>query len=297
MPRGSAGRRIVPIDRARPSQVERELSGDDPRWGDRGVVEVVTACSDADSAGVGTSPYRGDFATTGIRVPVAASTPNNRYLFLLCSAVVAAKRAVRLLGLRTLVTMRAEYDDEQAGTTFVFEKEVESPRWTFMDGNVSFHLKWQSMSEERRHFYDAAQPPGTMASAWSGDAGLMYVPPLVGPIPPPYVPLGGGIPMGRDVDYLGTWRDMRYPWHRTSWNLNVPIVGPGTVRLYASVKQTDPATRPAMPIFVTPDTRGWRPEDAFLYSHRDAGPVYGHVAGAMLLDLFPSVKDEESCRT
>lgn len=292
MSRAAVGRKVIGL-----SGVRGTLAADDPRWNQRATVEVVTAAYDTDRLGVGSSPYRGDLATTGIRVPVAASTPDNRYRFRLASAVVPEKRSVILRGIRQLVTLRAEYEtepDELGNTeTFVFEREVESPLWSFMDGNVSWHVKWRNIEETRTQLFDAARPPAASSSSSGVDASLLYVPPLVGPIPPPYVPLGGGLPAGRDVDYLGTWREMRYPWRKTSWDLWIPIVGPGVVVFEASVKQTNPATRPAIPHFVAPDMTGWRPEDAFLFTHTNAGAgvIYGHIAGALTLELYPDVKD------
>lgn len=282
MPRGSAaGRKVIHL-----AGVEGALLPHDPRWEKRAVVEVVTAAYDDDALGVGTSPYRGDLSTTGLRVPALASTPDDRYLFRLAAAVVSQKRSVVLRGIRTLVTMRQEYLDEATHSTFVFEREVESPLWNFRDGNVSFHLRWSYPSQARRFAADAdpAHLPAMSPSSWGLDSALLYAPPAA-----VYTPLGGGIPPGRGVDYLGTWRDNRFPWHRTSWDLQIPIIGPGVVTLYASVKQTNPTTRPQMPVFMNPVTDGWRVEDQFLLQHTQA--VYGHVAGALTLELFPDTKD------
>lgn len=282
MPRGSAvGSKVIRLD-----GVKGALPAHDPRWDKRAVVEVATAAYDADALGVGTSPYLGDVATTGLHVPVTPSTPNDRYLFRLCAAAVSERRGVRLRGIRTGITLRQEYLDAEAGTTFVFERETESLLWSFQDANVSWHLRWMNPSQSRRFAADAdpAHLPAMSPSSWGLDSTLLYAPPAV-----VYAPLGGGLPPGRDVDYLGTWRDMRYPWKRTSWDLDIPILGPGVVALYASVKQTNPTTRPQMPIFMNPIVGGWRVEDQFLAQHTQA--VYGHVAGALLLELYPDTKE------
>ncbi len=282
MPRGSAvGRKIISLEGVRGA-----LPANDPRWDKRALVEVVTAAYDTDALGVGTTPYVGDVATTGLHVPTLASSPSNRCLFRLAAAAVPDKRGVVLRGIRTLVTMRQEYTDAQTGATFVFEREVESPLWAFQDGNVSWHLRWMNPSQSSRFAADPdpAHLPAMSPSSWGLDSALLYTPPAA-----VYAPLGGGIPPGRGVDYLGTWRDMRYPWTNTDWNLEVPIVGPGVVVLYASVKQTNPSTRAPMPTFMNPVIDGWRKEDQFLLQHSQA--IYGHVAGALALELFPDVKD------
>lgn len=280
----------------------RGLTAGSPHWGCRTLVELVSASVDSDLQGIGATPYPGDFSSTGVRVPAAATIDqSHRYLIRLCGAEVPAGKAMIVRGIRQAVTIREDYVKlSEVGIpvgTFVFEREVVSPWWRFMDGNVSFHLKWMQEVQSVRNVFDPLQLPGTSPSMFGVDSALLYTPNPLGPFIGPYVPPGAGIPPGRDVDFLGTIRELRYPWSNTDWDLNVPVVGPGVVVLWASVYQTNPTTRIAMPQltppapFTDPVTCGLRPEDQFLLQHPQA--IYGRVAGALLLDLFPCCQDME----
>jgi hypothetical protein len=285
--REGAGAKVLSLAGRR--EVKGGLSPCSDLWMTRALVEVVTAGPDADYLGVGSTPFVGDWAGSSLSVPVAP-TPDqsHRYLFRLCSISVPARRRAVLRGLRTLVTIRQSYTLD-SGVAYPVEREVVSPLWHFQDGNVSWHLKWMRTSETRRHFYDAGQGPGTSPTDWGGDSALLYVPPY-NPftlVPLPYTPLNAGVPPGTSVDFLGTWRDMRYPWTNTDWRLGVPIVGPGTVTLYATVHQTNPETRVAIPEFVS--LEGLRVEDQFLVNNTSA--VYGRIAGAMLVELWPDCEE------
>jgi len=260
----------------------------------------VSASVDSDYQGIGASPVPGDYSTTGVRVPAAPTIDqNHRYLIRLCGAEIPGGAGLVVRGIRQAVTLRAEYArlSEQGlpAGTFVFEKEVTSPWWHFMDGNVSFHLKWTQQVQSRRSVYDPRQLPGASPSTWGVDSALIYTPNPLGLFVGPYVPPGAGVPPGRDVDWLGTLRELRYPWDNTDWDLSVPVIGPGVVTLWASVYQTNTATRipppqltPPAP-FTDPLQCALRPEDQFLIQHPTC--KYGRVAGALLLELFPCCGD------
>lgn len=283
--------------RVHPITARRGLREQSPHWGCRTLVELVSASVDTDLQGVGATPYVGDYSATGVRVPAAPTVDqSHRYLIRLCGAEIPGGAGLVVRGIRQAVTLRAEYPrtSEQGliTGTFVFEREITSPWWHFVDGNVSFHLKWTQQVQSRRSVYDPAQLPGTSPSTWGVDSALLYVPPpvIIGP-PPPYTPPGAGIPPGRDVDWLGTLRELRYPWSNTDWSLSVPVMGPGVVVFYASVYQTNPSTRvpppqltPPAP-FTDPLQCALRPEDQFLIQHPSCR--YGRVAGALLVELFP----------
>jgi hypothetical protein len=117
---------------------------------------------------------------------------------------------------------------------------------------------------------------------------------LVQSLAPVYVPPNAGIPPGSPVEFLGTWRDMRYLWNQTSWDLHIPLRGPGRLTMYCSVHQTDPDTR--CPIFV-PATGivGLSPEDQFVsvYEAEELDVNYGYVAGSIVLDMFPDDEGEK----
>lgn len=265
-------------------------------------VELVSASVDDDLEGVGASPVPGDFSSTGVTVPTAPTVDQqHRYLIRLCGAEIPGGAGLIVRGLRQAVLLRADYplEDEQGNYagTFSFFKEQTSEWWRFIDGNVSFHLKWTQQVQSKRHIVDPLQRAGLSPSTFGVDSAVLYVPTGADPLGPPYTPPGAGIPPGRDVDFLGTLRELRYPWGNTDWSLHVPVIGPGKVTLYASVYQTDPDTRlkppqlvPPAP-FTDPVLCGMRPEDQFLMQHPTCR--YARVAGALLLDLYPCCQDME----
>ncbi len=282
MPRGAIGRKVI--------EIRGHLGREDARWDYRSSVEIVSAGVDDDFLGLGSSPVIGDIGNTALTIPAVRTSPETRYLFRLASFEIPSGRAAVLRGIRQLLTLRAEIENTEQQTTFVFEREVVSPLWHFSDANTSWHIRWSNNSQGRRNVFDAAQVAGTSPSTWGTDSALLYNPPLV-----PYIPPGLGIPPGKGVEFLSTWRDMRYRWDKTAWDLHVPIIGPGVVTFYASVFQTDPDTRPccpALPPVPFPILTGLRPEDQFLLQFPNC--IYGHVGGALLVDLYPCKGDIES---
>jgi len=262
----------------------------DPRWKESCPrrVELVSAASDPAKAGIGSSPWLGDQSNTGVtvlQIAGAGLTPTNRQLFRLLSIDIPDGSLINIVGIRTLVVIGQEQAVEGAGT-FVWEREVVSPLWSFVDANVSFHLRHEPNQFSAWEVADAAQVGGTSPMMSGEDSALLYVPPFA-----VYAAPGSGIPPGADVPYLGTWRDQRYPWTNTDWDIHVPVIGPGRVTMYASVRQTDPSTRQAMPAltppapFTNPVVDGMRPEDQFLLQFTSA--TYRRVAGAMLVEILP----------
>jgi hypothetical protein len=253
------------------------LSVSDPRWKCRNVVELVSSSFDPDKAGVGSSPYVGDMASTGVRVPEAPTTSqSNRYLIRLCGVQIPAGRALILHGLRQAATIRCTQALDNCTTIVAPELEVTSPFWSFADGNISWHLRLIP-NRFAPAVADPAQQPGTDPNLNRLDSALLYVPPLT-----PYTAPNAGIPPGAAADLLGTWRDMRFPWDNTDWDLHALIVGPYNLVFYASVHQPDPTNRR---VAVVADPGALRPEDRFVAQFQQA--IYGRVAGAMTFETLP----------
>jgi len=268
------------------------LTQHDERWNDCPyVVELVSAAWDPDFLGIGSSPYEGDVGYTGIRVPAQPTVDQaHRYLYRLVGIEIPGGRMIVVRGVRQYVSLRTPGIAPPAGVQVPLEFDVESPFWHFIDGNVSWHLRWEANLQTRLNVFDRNQLPGTSPSLAGLDSALLYVPPLFPPVHfgPDYVPPGAGIPPGKNVFQLGTWHDLRYPWTNTDWDMSLPIHGPGRLVFYASVHQTNSATRPA--IAVPPAGIGvLRPEDQFVSAFESAEtPVfYGRVAGALSVELFP----------
>lgn len=251
---------------------------DDHRWQARSQIELVSAAADPDKLGVGSTPWLGDYASTGLLVPSALTVDQaHRYLFRFCGIQIPSGRGLLLKGVRQAATIRNVQRDEDDVIVFVAEKEITSPFWSFMNGNISWHLRFQA-DQQIASRYDAAQLPGTAPANIGLDSALLYN------IIAPYEPPGAGIPPGRDVEHLGTWRDMRFPWATTSWDMCVPVMGPGLLVYYCSVHQTRPGIRGVQD--PSDDPGGLRPEDRFVLQYPNA--IYGHVAGALSVELLPS---------
>lgn len=252
------------------------LLSDDSRWCCENVVELASAAFDLDAQGVGSSPYLGDMANTGLLLPTAATTSQQtRYLVRLLGIQIPVGRSIIIRGLRQLATIR-EVRELVGGQMVPVELEITSPLWHFTDANISWHVKWHADNQFARRS-DAAQVPGTDPDLIGLDTALLYQ------TLAPYAPPNGGVPPSRDVPYLGTWRDMRWPWTNTEWELNVFVPGPGLVVMYASVHQSNPATRP--PSLGATDAGALRPEDRFIQEFTNA--IYGRVGGAMTVELLP----------
>lgn len=243
-----------------------------------GILEVSSATSDDDLIGVGSTPYLGDIGRTGVHVPPElTTTQDNRYLIRLCGVQVPTGGKIVIRGIRQLATIRGQLTvgSGASAVTTTFEREVESPLWSFPDGNISWHLRSQ-ITEQAPFGCDAAQEPGTSPSMQGIDAALLYLPTGLVPYKAPH----GGQPLGEPVGSLGTWRDMRFPWTATDWSLEWLLCGPCKVVLYASVHQPNAAARAAANY---PALDGMREEDKFLSSFYSTC-VYGRVAGSIIYE-------------
>lgn len=274
------------------------LRKEDPLWSCRTIVELVSVAGDVDLQGVGSSPYIGDTAQTGIRIPSAPSDPTNRYFFRLCGIEIPSGGSIVVRGIRQYLEIGAYWSGpgNPLGSVpslippnYPLMLEVVSPFWHFSDGNVSWHLRHHDNLFP--NFTDALQQPNTSPTLRGTDTAMLYNRLA------PYAPAAGGVPPPKDVDRLGTLHEIRYPWDNTDWTLETAVSGPGLVVFYASVKQTNPETRPQVPLIT--DVGAIRPEDRFLIATRDPRgsegqpsetAIYQRIAGAMTVELFPPMK-------
>lgn len=251
------------------------------------VVELASESFDPDYLGVGSTAW-GDPTGLGVLLPTFPTRDfTTRFLVRLVQAQIAPKRAIMIRGIWQYATIRSAPETRAEGdcstVNVPIELEITSPGWHFQDANISWHLRWEPNHFSAASTFDpAGQIPGTSPQTEGQDTALLYVPPFL-----PYTPPGAGIPPGSSVDFLGTWREMRYQ-DMQSRELSIPVIGPGKVTFYASVHQTNVETR--CPITI-PAGVG-RPEDQFVAAlEADNDVVYGRVAGGLAVELFPCCND------
>jgi hypothetical protein len=274
---------------------------------DRGRAEVVSTGIDESVQGYGGDPF-GSNAQMGLRIPAFVpnngSPPLNRYLFLLSTFSLSTGQKARLRGYRQLATIGLNTAGEEEQPRYV-EQLITSPFWHFPDGDISWHL--QDIGPAQRTSAKSQSGPVPPDSKFTADnfafrstdtPSLLYeTAMLVGPYYTDltsYVPPNGGRPWGTPLFKAGfsTMYDLRTLWETSqAWTaLDVPLTGPRTIALYASVKQSTPH-------FIEEDISGGRPlltvpdpfypgglsiEEQFLLNFPEA--VYWRVAGSLIVD-------------
>jgi hypothetical protein len=106
---------------------------------------------------------------------------------------------------------------------------------------VTFHVRRIEAGQQDRHAHPSigALPPGLIESSNGHAPGLLGTMSIAG-----YVPLNSGLPYGSGLRGLDTIRDGRFaPAQTPSQDLDLQVTGPCSVAVFASVHQTDPATR------------------------------------------------------
>jgi hypothetical protein len=256
----------------------------------RRVVVGATTQYDPDKALVGSSPFSGDQANTGIVLPASPTVAQNRrYLCRLFGMEVNEDEFVVVHAIHQLLTIGAMYDvgDEQDPTQYTLEVPVTDPTWSFPDGNVSWHLRQKNVAKNSRSLYtDFPFVPPYSANRDGLTSAILARVPVAGA----YLPLNGGAPYGEPVSSLGTFKDIRFPWLQVTADLKQRIDGPCQIVMYASVWQTDPDTRVQPPVVA--DGTYLRQEDRFVMNHDQAR--YWRIGGRMEVDVY--TKTEELAR-
>lgn len=249
---------------------------------------------------VGSGPEPGDLGFVGLMVPELPTVDQqHRYLFRLLTIPVGEQFHARILSIRQLLTICAKVptsepvDEEtprladDVRPTILLERQVITPTWTFPDGNVSWHLRTTAPKATP----DSPRPVGIPAG-WSRDLFGMD-PALVtltdASIATPYVAPSHGIPPG---EIIMDWKDMRYPWYSRGNHsgVEIDVAGPCDIILYASVHQTDPATRvtptlaPGSEMFTT--DCGIEPEDKFWTAFPDSAR-YFRIGAELVVNIYP----------
>ena len=167
--------------------------------------------------------------------------------------------------------------------------------WRFQDGSVSWHL----MKIGPTGFgISKASDAQSLNYRFTTTSALLYggVPTFpatdVNPRGRPdfyttitgYTPPNAGVPYGAPLDaQLGAFTDLRFPWNSNqAWNaLDIPVVGPCYIALFASVKQTNPSSRGVLSPAPT-DLGALTPESRFLLAYPNT--IYWRVGGSLILE-------------
>lgn len=258
--------------------------------------EVSTVGFDENLQLVGNDPLVSPY-NVGLRVPSSPTTfsvPSTRYLFMLARAKFQAHERARLVGVRQLATIGTPISNGNEGSSladYILEKQITSPFWRFQDGSISWHIlrskpgltvpSGNPLNIDSVMFRDSDTPAllyetYTAPFAGGGNAITAYVPPFGGR------PLPNGDPLTPD---LGGFHDIRYPWNAGQFDdIDIEIEGPCTISFYASVKQTDPASRTLLvvPASLPGGVDSIPAEDAFVANFVDT--IYWRVAGALIFE-------------
>lgn len=261
----------------------------------KGRFEIVTNGPNSEFGFIDSDPY-GTNAYTGLVVPQTPSSAigGARYLFMLARASFSdveqspQECGVRLVGIRQYAELIARIPAGTAplatdgapvaGSTVTLRKEITSPLWHPLDGDISWHVM-----AIPKTFRDTRNPANTDAFIYQ-DA---LSPALLYQIPAPYSPPNAGRPWGVPIGAsLGNIHELRYQWRadNSEYALDIPIPTPCDVALFASVRQNDPATNPTLAdTTYTPQFASLSEEDQFLIAY-SAFAQYGTIAGALVFD-------------
>jgi hypothetical protein len=267
--------------------------------------EVATIGIDDGLQGFTADPFATS-SPSGIGLRIPSFVPNNprpadnRYLFLLATNRVGKAQRVRLTGWRQYLTLGLSAPGVGVTVPRPVEYEVLTAGWRFPDGNVSWHLVREpdfAVPSQRPAtdlvnfaFGDSSTPAllYQTASFAGGVNGGYYTLNMTG-----YTPPTGRMGVWEPIAGLGNVHDLRANWRNTeAWGaaLDSVVEGPCRVSLYASVLQTNPASRIVANNPATPSV-GDPPEETFLFKWNGAGGGaegvgvhYWRVAGALIFE-------------
>lgn len=252
--------------------------------------EYSTTGYDPNRLGYGSGPLRGNTSNSGLAVPGFVPRNGDRFLFRLASAVIPANQAAKILRYRlgAVIGQDIQVVLEEDSWSYLLEREVVSPSWSFIDGNIVWSFRWEPIQESQTSSAPNA-PPSTMSGIGGSAPALLYNDFDPTAAPPVYVAPGAGIFPGVEIggrgglfDQHGEWIDVQ-PFEWT-------VKGPGKLSLMASVRQTDPETRPYLPAASAPNpvyVQGLRLEDQFLLGFGDPPTntvKYTRILGAFELE-------------
>lgn len=207
----------------------------------------------------------GDLSNVGLIIPTDPTTSQyRRFLVRLAALQIESRVRAHITSIRQLLTIAAKLpilqeerllnrrmmvgggepapDPCEFAPAILLEREVRTPHWSFPDGNVVWFLREMPIRSADR------EPPAVYRNGWDRDPyGLDSAILYLNPAPGAYVPPANGVPPGDPIGMYGTIRSIEFPWrtHTSNQNaLELEVDGPCIIAMYASIWQTDPATRP-----------------------------------------------------
>ena len=269
--------------------------------------------------GLTSDPWsQGNPQGAGLRIPpiLPGDTTANRPRYLFCLATRKILNDCKLIGIRQGVTIGnliVTTPFEEPSTFYPLEFFVTTPTWRFMDGNISWHLVYEGNDFPETHHpiltdtnnwaQNVSDSPAMLYRTFANTnvnpntgAPLDYVNTLTA-YTPPQLQLTWE-PVAAD---LKCWYDLRFPYQSDhAWEAfgeeGINLKRGRRISLYASILQTNPATRVlgvhsiggAGPPVTIEAPNGLPPEEAFLSLTGSvagfAGAIYWRVLGALIFD-------------
>jgi hypothetical protein len=166
----------------------------------------------------------------------------NRQLYVLAVKRFNAAQRGRVVGFRQYLTMLAQLASPN-GATYPLERPIITPTWKYVDGNAMWGIR---MIPPETHFHaNTLNADGFAYVFTQTSAQLFQSVSGGGVITPPY---GGTFPGNVLTPELGRFTDIRCTdWSRPV-DCDLSFEGPCDIAFFASVQQTNPATRTPPPV-------------------------------------------------
>lgn len=270
--------------------------------------EISASGIDNALQGISSDPFgqSGTPQAAGLRIPPVLPSdtgPTTRPRYLFCLATRRMVKPCRLIGVRQGLTIGCDINVLTGPPLKIIELNVTTPNFQFTDGNVSWHLvrepngrptqrrpatdtnNWAfDFSDDAAMLYESFANSSTTPSG----APFFYFEGLTAYVPPQVT--GRFKPVEED---LFNFPDIRFRWDSDhAWSsVNIDLNENDRISLYASVLQTNPATR-VNPVTTNPPPFGTPPEQAFIAAYSQAaageepatGPEYWRVFGALMFE-------------
>jgi hypothetical protein len=272
-------------------------------------LEISSTGIDEALQGVSSDPFpaNGYGTSTGLRIPAVlavGSTPVTQPRYLFCLASTTFQDGIKLLGIRQALTLGVDANEGVAPERPI-EMWVTTPDFRFVDGNVSWHLvienqlaRSQSMPATNAQSWAKLQSDSpamlyqtfTNSNITTTGAPVLYIDGLTAYTPPDlttgWQPVAG----------CGNLHDIRFPWNSASaWRSfgenGLEIEGGGRLSLYASVLQSNPATRGQPTLVPSSLSSNACPEECFIQDFTTVreedptlGPVFWRIMGSLLVE-------------